>query len=277
MKKLAPSVLLAVLLALFLLPMLALVLLAFLPSQAAQALIAQERVVLRSLRLSLQQFARTLSDKDYARQFGNSVILTCASLVLAMPIALGAGLFLSRLPRRWQHAFLVLYALSLLSPFQIIMLPIYKLSLLTGLYDSRWSVILLSAFAPIGPLTVCMLLRAIDSSQWEAALLETDSALQILRYVLLPQILPGLAALGLLIFAQVWNMVEQPLILLPDTRLRPLSTAFNDIVKSSSDHAFAGALLYTLPVLVFYLAAVLIVGKKAQKTKAAYLPLQKDK
>lgn len=65
-------------------------------------------------------------------------MLTGVSLALAMPVALGAGLFLSRLPRRWQRALLALYVLSLLSPFQIIMLPVYKLSLLTGLYDSPW-------------------------------------------------------------------------------------------------------------------------------------------
>lgn len=269
MKKHLSSALLALLLALFLLPMLVLILFAFLPPQSAQTLLSQKAAAHPSLRLSTAQFIRTLSDQSYSRQFANSVMLTCASLALAMPIALGAGLFLSRLPQRWQRVFLLLYALSLLSPFQIIMLPIYKLSLLTGLYDNHWSVILLNAFAPIGPLTVCMLLRAIDGSQWEAALLETDSALQILRYILLPQIAPGLAALALLIFAQAWNMVEQPLILLPDERLRPLSTAFNDIVKSNMDHAFAGALLYTLPVLAFYLLAVLIVGKKSQKTKAA--------
>ena len=157
---------------------------------------------------------------------------------------------------------LALYVLSLLSPFQIIMLPVYKLSLLTGLYDSPWSVILLNVFAPIGPVAVCMLLRTVDDSQWEAASLETDSALKILRYVLLPQITPGLAALGLVYFAQVWNMVEQPLILLPDARLRPLSTAFNDIIKSSTDYAFAGALLYALPVLAFYLIAAAAAGSR---------------
>ena len=245
--------LLRVLLVLFLLPIAALVLFSFLPSQTAQDIFSGESIA--SIRLTAEQFVKALSDSTYGRQFRNSAVLTLLSLLFAMPISLGAGLFLSRLPSRSQRPLLALYVFSLLAPFQIIMLPVYKLSLLSGLYDSIWSVILLNAFSPIGPLTVCTLLRAIDESQWEAASLETDSALKILRHILLPQIAPGLAALALLIFAQVWNMVEQPLILLPDARLRPLSTSFNDIVKSSSDYAFAGALLYALPVLAFYLIA----------------------
>lgn len=261
MKRLSGA-LLTLLLALFLLPAVVLTLLSFLPSQTAQAIFQQEPAALGGLRLSTEQFVRALSDREYSRQFYNSAMLTGVLLALAMPVALGAGLFLSRLPRRWQRALLALYVLSLLSPFQIIMLPVYKLSLLTGLYDSPWSVILLNVFAPIGPVAVCMLLRTVDDSQWEAASLETDSALKILRYVLLPQITPGLAALGLVYFAQVWNMVEQPLILLPDARLRPLSTAFNDIIKSSTDYAFAGALLYALPVLAFYLIAAAAAGSR---------------
>ena len=120
MKRLSGA-LLTLLLALFLLPAVVLTLLSFLPSQTAQAIFQQEPAALSGLRLS-------------------------------------TGLFLSRLPRRWQRALLALYVLSLLSPFQIIMLPVYKLSLLTGLYDSPWSVILLNVFAPIGPVAVCMLL-----------------------------------------------------------------------------------------------------------------------
>ena len=264
MKK-ASRALLALLTALFLLPIILLALLSFLPPQMAQAVFRQDFGALGSFHLSTEQFVRAWSDREYSRQFGNSVLMTGLSTALFLPVALTAGLFLSRLPRRWQRVLLALYIFSLLSPFQIIMLPVYKLSLLTGLYNNRWSVILLNIFAPIGPLTVCMLLQTIDSSQWEAASLETDSALQILRYVLLPQILPGLSALGLLIFAQAWNMVEQPLILLSDARLRPLSTAFNDIIKSNTDYAFAGGLLYALPMLVFYLIAACSVGRQRKK------------
>ena len=133
MKRLSGA-LLTLLLALFLLPAVVLTLLSFLPSQMAQAIFQQEPAALSGLRLSTEQFVRALSDREYGRQFYNSAMLTGVSLALAMPVALGAGLFLSRLPRRWQRALLALYVLSLLSPFQIIMLPVYKLSLLTGLY-----------------------------------------------------------------------------------------------------------------------------------------------
>ena len=103
MKRLSGA-LLTLLLALFLLPAVVLTLLSFLPSQTAQAIFQQEPAALGGLRLSTEQFVRALSDREYGRQFYNSAMLTGVSLALAMPVALGAGLFLSRLPRRWQRA-----------------------------------------------------------------------------------------------------------------------------------------------------------------------------
>ena len=73
-----------------------------------------------------------------------------------------------------------------------------------------------------------------------------------LRLVILPQILPGLAVLGLLVFADTWNMVEQPLILLPTPEKRPLSLAFNDILKTNTDYLYAGSALYALPIVAVY-------------------------
>lgn len=98
MKRLSGA-LLTLLLALFLLPAVVLTLLSFLPSQTAQAIFQQEFAALGGLRLSTEQFVRALSDREYGRQFYNSAMLTGVSLALAMPVALGAGLFLSRLPR----------------------------------------------------------------------------------------------------------------------------------------------------------------------------------
>ena len=66
----------------------------------------------------------------------------------------------------------------------------------------------------------------------------------------MPQLLPGLAVLTLLCFAEAWNLVELPLILLPDTELRPASLMLNDIRSGSNQ--YAEAVLYALPILLLY-------------------------
>ena len=156
----------------------------------------------------------------------------------------------------------MLFVLALLLPFQVIMLPVYKMSLASGLYDSYWSVVLRAAFAPLGTLISVVLIRGVPESQWEAASLETNSLFETMRLVILPQILPGLAVLGLLVFADTWNMVEQPLILLPTPEKRPLSLAFNDILKTNTDYLYAGSALYALPIVAVYF---LLFGLSARR------------
>ena len=55
-------------------------------------------------------------------------------------------------------------------------------------------------------------------------------------------------------FADCWNMVEQPLVFLPNrTDLHPLSVVFNQLSQESTGVEFAGAVLYLLPALLIYL------------------------
>ncbi len=204
----------------------------------------------------LSQYERALTDEQYLIGLKNSAVITCVSLVFHLPVSMGIGLMLVKVRAKWIGGLKALLVLALLLPFQVMMLPVYKLSLLAGLYDTQWSVILLAAFSPMGPLMMFVLLKGIPDSLWEAASLETSSLCQTLRWIILPQILPGLAMLCILTFADIWNMVEQPLILLPTSALQPISLAFNDIVKGSEKlkDSCAGSVIYALPIVLLYAA-----------------------
>ena len=76
----------------------------------------------------------------------------------------------------------------------------------------------------------------------------------------MPQLLPGLAVLTLLCFAEAWNLVELPLILLPDTELRPASLMLNDIRSGSNQ--YAEAVLYAMPILILYGATGFVLRKE---------------
>lgn len=149
---------------------------------------------------------------------------------------------------------MLLYFIALMMPFQVIMLPLFQIAVETGLYDTHASIILLNMFAPLGVLVCWMLIKQIDSEQWDAVLLETSSVFAIIRRIILPQIAPGLLALAILLWSEAWNMVEQPLILLPDKSLQPLSIYYNDILNSGA--SYAGSVLYAMPVLMLFLLAV---------------------
>lgn len=203
---------------------------------------------------SFGQYVEIFQNARYWNNYRNSLILTVWSLVLALPIGVLSGLLLAFRTRRWERRLMLLYFIALLMPFQVIMLPLFQLAVETGLYNSHASIILLNTFAPLGVLVCWVLIKQIDTEQWDAVLLETSSVFAIIRRIILPQIAPGLLALTILLWSEAWNMVEQPLILLSDKSLQPLSIYYNDILDSSG--SYAGSVLYALPVLALFLLVV---------------------
>lgn len=206
------------------------------------------------MQVGFAQYAEIFQNARYWNNYKNSLILTVWSLVLALPIGILSGLLLAFRTRRWEKRLMLLYFIALMMPFQVIMLPLFQIAVETGLYDTHASIILLNMFAPLGVLVCWMLIKQIDSEQWDAVLLETSSVFAIIRRIILPQIAPGLLALAILLWSEAWNMVEQPLILLPDKSLQPLSIYYNDILNSGA--SYAGSVLYAMPVLMLFLLAV---------------------
>ena len=60
-------------------------------------------------------------------------------------------------------------------------------------------------------------------------------------------------SVGLLVFIDYWNMVEQPLILLNNEEQYPLSVFLSQINKGDVGLAFAVAVVYMIPALLMFL------------------------
>ena len=158
---------------------------------------------------------------------------------------------------------MIVYMAALLLPFQSIMLPVYQIFRVLHIQDSLWSIIALAAYAPLGPLVIAAWLNQMPDDCWEAALLETNSLFMILLHILIPQMLHILLVLGFVTIAEVWNMTEQPLILLQEMETRPLSAIYNNTQRGGNNIAYAGSLLYFLPCVAM-IVSIYAAGKHIQ-------------
>ncbi|MBF1041269.1 MAG: carbohydrate ABC transporter permease, partial [Lachnospiraceae bacterium] len=71
--------------------------------------------------------------------------------------------------------------------------------------------------------------------------------------ICLPLCKSGLFSIAILIFIDYWNMVEQPLILLSDEEMHPLSVFLSKINSGEISLAFAVAVIYMIPPLFMFL------------------------
>ena len=96
-------------------------------------------------------------------------------------------------------------------------------------------------------------MRRIPKVYYEAARLDGASELSIFVRIVMPMVQSSLASVAILIFIDYWNMVEQPLILLKDETMHPLSVFLSKINSGDTGLAFAVAVIYMVPSLLLFL------------------------
>ena len=196
---------------------------------------AELSVVFGSGALRLIPYEATLSgyfnllfaSQTYISTFWNSLLIALAITLSQALFALVAAFTLAKFRFRGKRLVLYLYVIMMMMPFQVTLLPNYLMARWMNLYNTWWALLLPGAFTPF---LVFLLYQFIRKS--------------------LPDEVVEAAALA---FADGWNMVEQPMILLRDEWRYPLSLVLSNHSGSLSV-SFAGAVLYVLPMVLVYFA-----------------------
>jgi len=145
-----------------------------------------------------------------------------------------------------------LYIVMMMMPFQVTMLPMYRLVKWFGMFDSRTSLIIPEIFAPFTVFLLVQFIRKLPDEMMEAAYLETKNPMTILCRVVAPLVRPGINAALILSFVETWNMVEKPLLYLTSEELYPLGMLLSKANQTYSVTAMAGSVLYILPVYLLW-------------------------
>ena len=201
-------------------------------------------------KVSFSQYMTALIlSPDYLLKFWNSVLLVVPIVLGQLLVACFAAYSFTRFRGRFKEALFFLYIV----PYQVTLVPNYLVSQWLGLYNTPWAIILPGIFAPFAVFLLTKFMRRIPVSLIEAAKLDGANEFQIFRQVCIPMCRSALYSVAILVFIDYWNMVEQPLILLEDTMLQPLSVFLSKINSTEAGLAFAVATVYMLPTLFLFL------------------------
>ena len=215
-----------------------------------------ERINLQFIpdKVTLQQYASVLlKSPDYLLKFWNSVILVVPIVLWQVGIAALAAYSLTRYRGRARNVIFFLYVILMLMPYQVMLVPNRLVAEWTNLLDTRWAIILPGVFAPFSVFLLTKFMRRTPAALIEGALLDGASQWRIFTRVCLPQCRSALYSIAILVFIDYWNMVEQPIILLPDTAKQPLSVYLSTINAGEVGLAFAVATIYMVPSLLLFL------------------------
>ena len=200
-----------------------------------------------------QYFTVLLKSPDFLYKFWNSVILVAPIVLAQLMVASVAAYGFTRWRGKVRDTIFFAYVILMLMPYQVTLVPNYLVSDFLGLLNTRWSIILPGAFAPFSVFLLTKSMRRIPVSLIESAKLDGAGEWHIFWNICLPQCRSALYSIAILVFIDYWNMVEQPLILLPDASQQPLSVYLSQINAGEIGIAFAAAVVYMVPGLLMFL------------------------
>lgn len=195
-------------------------------------------------------------------RFGlNSLIvaLIAASVAVTIGTLAAYGLSRFRLPRNLNYHLLFTILTVRMFPPVVTVIPLFVYYRDLGLLDSRLGLGLVHSFSEI-PLVVWMMIgffRDIPRDMEEAALVDGDHRLAVLRKIAIPLAAPGLAATFILVFISSWNEFLLALIL-TETNAQTLPIAVASQITQFDvkyGNLMAAGVLATLPVVVLAMLA----------------------
>ena len=200
-----------------------------------------------------QYFTVLLKSPDFLYKFWNSVILVVPIVIAQLLVASIAAYGFTRWRGKVRDSIFFFYVILMLMPYQVTLVPNYLVSDWLGILDTRWAIILPGAFAPFSVFLLTKFMRRIPASLIEAAKLDGAGEWRIFWSICLPQCRSALYSIAILVFIDYWNMVEQPLILLKNADMQPLSVYLSTINAGEIGIAFAAAVVYMIPGLLLFL------------------------
>lgn len=204
--------------------------------------------------VSFKQYSTVLfKSPEYLLKFWNSVIYTVPILIVQIIIAVLAAYSFTRFRGRLKEIVFFAYIILMLMPYQVTLVPNYLVADWLNILNTRWAIWLPGIASPFSVFLLTKFMRRIPNSLIEAAKIDGAGEWKIFTKICVPLCKGAIYSVAILIFIDYWNMVEQPLILLSDSDMHPLSVFLSKINSGEISLAFAVASIYMIPSILVFL------------------------
>jgi multiple sugar transport system permease protein len=208
--------------------------------------------------LRFENFVEAWNKAGMGRYILNTFAVTIPSVVGALLVSSLAAFALAFYRFRLNKAVLITFVAGMLIPFQMLMIPVFRMSNAVGIDDSWGGLILFHIAFQLGFCTFFLrnFMKQIPFSQIEAPRIDGASEFLIYRKIVLPLSLPSLAALGVLEFTWIWNDLLWSLVLLRTDAIKTVTLGLANMQGefiSAYNLTAAGSIIAALAPLAVFL------------------------
>jgi multiple sugar transport system permease protein len=206
-------------------------------------------------RPTLAHYGELFTRLAVGRAFANSLLVATATTLVSLLLNAMAGYAFAKLRFSGRDRLFKVLLAAMVIPTPVAMLPLFLLLRAMGLVNSYLGVILPASATILGIFLVRQFAQAIPDDLLDAARLDGAGELTLFRKIILPQLRPVLATLGIVTFLATWNDFIWPLIVLTDSSHYTLPVSLAILVGEhvqDTELMMAGSVLTVLPVLVLF-------------------------
>jgi alpha-glucoside transport system permease protein len=191
--------------------------------------------------------------------FLNSFVIVLPAVIIPIALALLAAYAFAWIDFKGRTIlFVAIFALQIV-PIQVTLIPLQTIFVNFGLQNSFWPVWISHTIFGL-PLAIFLLhnfMKEVPASIIEAARVDGAGHVKIFFVVLMPLLVPAIAAFGIFQFLWVWNDLLVALVFAPSPNLRPITAAIADLSGTRGNQwelLSAGAFISMIVPLVVFIS-----------------------
>lgn len=188
----------------------------------------------------------------------NSLGIAVLSTALQMTTGSMAAYAFARIPFPGRSAVFAVYLATLMVPLQVLVVPLFIEMRTLGLQDTYFALLAPGIASAFGVFLLRQAVAAVPVELDEAAVLDGAGHLRIFSLVVLPQIRPALATVGIFAFMNSWNSFLWPLVVIRSPELMTLPLGLSSLhgqFTTEWNVVMAGSVVSVLPIAAVYLFA----------------------
>jgi putative chitobiose transport system permease protein len=206
---------------------------------------------------TLDNFSEVFQSSNFGGALVNSLIVAILSVVCNVLFCSLAAYPLARLRFWGKSAIWAIVLSTLMIPFQIVMIPLYIITVQLNLVNSYAGIILPNIVSAFGIYLLRQALRGVPQELEEAARIDGCSDLGVWWNIMLPAIQPALVTLSIFVFIGAWSDFLWPLIVTSNDQYYTLPLAVSKLSSGAFGSNWrlvaAAAIISIAPVMILFL------------------------
>jgi raffinose/stachyose/melibiose transport system permease protein len=205
---------------------------------------------------TLDGFKRAVAQGNFVRNYANSAIITVGATLLTVVCSCLAAYGITEYTTKLSKMIAGLFTIGIMLPVTLGTIVIIKMMVKLNILNTHISLILVyvGIFVPLGVILMVTNFRTISNELKEAA--RIDGANEFKTFlIVLPLVMPGVAAVAAITMLPVWNDLWFPLILTAGPKTQTLTLGIQQFVGTYNNDwqaLLAGLVLSAIPLILLF-------------------------